>query len=116
MIQHILYEALFIIIAQIMPWLCYHRVSQANDQIYAKQDLFTRKLGVEAIMALFTDTSPCVYVYLLIYQLCGWDAGYEKKDSTVITENTFTEMIRNLWGRLQRQNSSFANVMWWDRL
>jgi len=78
--------------------------------------MFMRKLCVEAIVASFTDTSPYVYVYLLNYQLCGWNVGYEKKDSAVITENACTEKFITLWGRLQQQNRSFVDVMWWDRL
>jgi len=47
-------------------------------RIYATRELLERKLGVEAIVAQFTDHLAYVYEYQLTYQLCGGDAGYGK--------------------------------------
>ena len=63
-----------------MLWLCYHRVPQATDRLYATQYLLSRKLRVEATVAPFTDISLYVYLYLMNYQLCGWNVGYEQKE------------------------------------
>jgi hypothetical protein len=76
------------------------------NRIYATQELLTRKLGVEVIVAPFTH-------HLAIRM----GRGLWKIDSAVLIENAYKEKLITLWGSLQRQKRYFADsTMWWDRL
>jgi len=84
------------------------------DRIYATRELLERKLGVEAIVAPFTDhLAVCLRISIdLPFTRRG--RGLWKMDSAVITENARTDKLRTLWGQLQRQKRYFLDlIMWW---
>ena len=97
----------------------HYSASGANriDRIYATRELLERKLGVEAIVAPFTDHLAVCLLISIDLPITRRGRGLWKMDSAVITENACTEMLRTLLGQLQRQKGHFPNLtMWWDRL
>jgi len=87
------------------------------DRIYATRELLERKLGVEAIIAPYTDhLAVCLRISIVI-PIMRRGRGLWKMDSAVITENASMEKLRTLWGQLQRQKGYFPDLtMWWDGL
>jgi len=74
-----------------------------NEIIYATQELLARKLGVEVIVAPFTDHLAICLRISIALPIMRKGRGLWKMDSAVIIENVCTENFRTLWGCLQRQ-------------
>jgi len=85
------------------------------DGTYATRELLERKLGVEAIVAPFTDHLAVCLRISIDLPIMRMGRVLWKIDSAVITENACTEKLRTLWGQLQRQKGYFPDlIMWWD--
>lgn len=75
-------------------------------RIYATQDLLARKLGVETIVAPFSDhRALCLRIVAIDLPNMRMGRGLWKIDSAVITENPCTHKLITLWGRLFRLNN-----------
>ena len=87
------------------------------DRIYATRELLERKLGVEAIVAPFTDhIAVCVQMSIDL-PIMRRGRGLWKMDSNVIAENACTEKLRTLREQFQRQKGYFPYLtIWWARL
>ena len=77
------------------------------DRIYATRELLERKLGVEAVVAPFTDHLAVCLRISIDLPIMWRGRGLWKINSAVITENVCTEKLRTLWGQLQLQKGHF---------
>jgi hypothetical protein len=83
------------------------------DRIYATRELLERKLGVESIVAPFTDhLAVCVRMSIDL-PIMRSGLGLWKIDSNVIAEKACTEMFRTLPEQLQRQKGYFPSLTIW---
>jgi hypothetical protein len=72
------------------------------DRIYATQEVLARKLGVEAVVAPFTDhLAVCLHISSNLPVLLR-GRGLWKLDSTVLIKHNCTEKLCYLWEHLKR--------------
>ena len=68
------------------------------------------ELGVEAIVAPFTDhLAVCLRISIEL-QIMRRGRGLWKIDNAIITEKTCTQKLRTLWGQLQLQKGYISGL------
>ena len=83
------------------------------DRFYVTKDLLVRKIGIEILLAAFTDYNAVLRLSTsgMRGRRCRWEMVPD-----MVTETDVKEKIRSAWARWRRSKHYYPDeLMWWER-